>query len=287
MNNSQSSLLHCENLSKLYGDQKAIDNISIKIESTSLGLLGPNGSGKTTLIKLMLGLIYPSEGSINLKYDIDDMRVIPDYPALPREFSINQWLKSLEDMHGPNHLELDIQSIFQLRGDWKIKNLSAGQMRKAALLPAFYGKPKLFILDEPTNFLDIVAREQVLQLLWEYIANSKADLILATHRIDEMRLFSKKVILLKEGKVVDLVSNDKQAPKSYTLQVDNMDMFKSILNEEGVDYTTNKRFYGDAFTVVASVSFWAAIERFRKQDGNIFSFNSNDMLKTAVEELII
>lgn len=63
MNNSQSSLLHCENLSKLYGDQKAVDNITIDINSSSLGLLDPNGSGKTTLIKLMLGLIYPSDDS--------------------------------------------------------------------------------------------------------------------------------------------------------------------------------------------------------------------------------
>lgn len=279
-------LLRCDNLTKTYGKQNALDNLSLDIRSKRLGLLGPNGSGKTTFIKLFLGLISPTSGEIELGVDINETRVVPDYPVLPQELTIDSWIKNIEDMHGENNLGVDIQTLFALRGDWKLKNLSAGQTRKAALLPIFYGKPKMFILDEPTNFLDLVSREQILALLMDYLENANAKLILATHHIDEMRIFPDEVIILKEGKMMKRVPTTHQAPKSYTLQVNDENLFNSILKKEGIEFNFTKHYSGNLFKIVPNGNFWNAVNQFNKEKGVIYTFNSNDQLKHVIEEMI-
>ena len=259
------SLLKCTNLSKQFQGQKAIDNLSYESSSDNIGLLGPNGSGKTTFIKLMLGLIRPTSGTIDLNMPIDDTRVIPDHPALPLEMTIDKWLEKIEEMHGSNHLEVDVQTIFNLRGDWKIKNLSAGQRRKVALFPAFYGQPKLFILDEPTNFLDIVSREQVLDLLWAYVKKANAKVILATHRIDEMRMFSDEVIILREGQIYKSVNNLGDRPKSYSVEVNNSELFENMIKEKTIDYRINEIYSGSVFEIQPSINIWQSFAEFHKQ----------------------
>jgi hypothetical protein len=113
-----------------------------------MGLFGPNGSGKSTFIKLLLGLIRPTSGSIELGVHPSDIRFVPDFPILPEKITIDAWMETLENIYGPIEKNIDLQTIMRLDGTWKIKNLSAGQRRLVALLPMFFGIPKLIPLKQ-------------------------------------------------------------------------------------------------------------------------------------------
>ncbi|MHA2169245.1 MAG: ATP-binding cassette domain-containing protein [Candidatus Kariarchaeaceae archaeon] len=148
-------LFECNNITKKYGTQEAVKQITFKTTAHSLGLLGPNGSGKTTLLKLMLGLILPTSGTIKINTPMDSIRVISDQPNLPSEMTIDEWFDTLESMHGDLAIDEDIQTLFGLEGEWKIKNLSAGQKRKASLMPLFFGEPDLVILGFEGSYIEI------------------------------------------------------------------------------------------------------------------------------------
>jgi ABC-2 type transport system ATP-binding protein len=279
-------LLKCLNLRKIYGDLAVIDNLTCEIFTSSLGLLGPNGSGKTTLIKMMLGLLPPSSGTIELDIPGSALRVITDQPNLPKEMTIDQWVETIEEMHGPLTRNIDIQSNFGLEGDWKIKNLSAGQKRKAALLTAFYGDPKLIILDEPTNFLDIVSREYILQLLREHLEYTQSNLIIATHRIEEIRLLCKDVIVLKEGEIMTTISLEDPNPQLYSIMVDQKEKLIEELDTENVFYFVESTYLGDIIKIEASDAIFSAVARYTIDGGKIFSFTAVDELQRSIEELL-
>lgn len=279
-------LLLCDDLSKRFGDQYALENISCQIESQTLGLLGPNGSGKTTLIKLMLRLIQPTAGKVELFVEPEKLRVVPDQPVLPINLTVDAWTELLEKLHGPNRYEIDVQSLFELNGNWKIKNLSAGQLRKASLMPIFFGEPDLIVLDEPTNFLDIVAREQILQLLRDYLTRANARIILATHRIEEMRIFCKDILVLKSGQIVRKVSLSNSVPKSYSLMVSDRNLFEQVLSTYPIEYRVETDFQGEIFRIQPNDKMWQMLAAFHEKGGQVLNFITNDTLRHTIEELL-
>lgn len=279
-------LLFAKNLTKVFNEFPVINDLNLEIHSDSLGLLGPNGSGKTTLIKLMLGLIQPTEGEIVLDDPGDDLRVISDQPRLPEHLTIDEWIELIEDIYGPATRNVDIQSDFGLEGDWKIKALSAGQKRKAALLLAFYGQPKLIILDEPTNFLDIVSREYILKLLKDHLKYTKSKLIIATHRIEEIRVFCNDVIMLKEGELLKSVSLEDQNPQMYSFTVDNPKKFVAELESTNLFYFTESTYLGEIVKVEASDAAFTAVSRFMLEGGSVQTFQAIDELQRSIEELL-
>ncbi|MDH5647022.1 MAG: ABC transporter ATP-binding protein [Candidatus Heimdallarchaeota archaeon] len=281
------SLLKCEQLRMVFGDLIAINDLTFDIKSNSLGLLGPNGSGKTTLIKLMLGLIPPSSGTITLNMPEDNgLRVISDQPKLPGELTIDEWIGVIEEIYGPLTRSIDIQGDFGLDGDRKIKTLSAGQKRKAALLLAFYGSPKLIILDEPTNFLDIISREYMLKLLKDHLKFTNAKLILASHRLEEIRMFCDDVIILKEGELMTSISLNNPIPQLYSMMVDNSEMLINELELGDVFYFVEKTYMGDVIKMEASDAVFSAVARFAIEGGSILSFTAVDELQRSIEDLL-
>lgn len=279
-------ILYCENLYKKYGELTVIENLNANLPTDALGLLGPNGSGKTTLIRMMLGLTQPTSGKISLNVPREGLRVVTDSPNLPGDMTIDQWIGTIEDMHGKQTRRIDLQAEFGLDGDWKIKTLSAGQKRKAALMIAFYGNPDLIILDEPTNFLDIVAREQVLRLLQEHIEHTKAKIIIATHRMEEVRLFCKDVFILKEGEIMRTVSLRQTVPQFYSLVVDDIENMNVQLEQEGILAFVQKAYTGDMIKVEASAKVLRAASKFLNNGGTIYSFEAVDELQRSIEELL-
>ncbi|MCY3412490.1 MAG: ABC transporter ATP-binding protein [Candidatus Heimdallarchaeota archaeon] len=279
-------LISCSDLTKEYFSTKAVDDISISVESNAIGLLGPNGSGKTTFIKLLLGLIRPSSGTITMGVDIQNSRIVPDYPQLPRELTVDQWIETVEDFHGKNYLGVDVQSVFNLQGDWKIKNLSAGQTRKVALLPIFYGKPELFILDEPTNFLDVVSRQKVLGLLNDYRIESNAKLILATHQIDEMRAFCDEVIILNSGKVMQNVKIKQEKALTFSIHVSDHEKYSKLLNDREIEHKQFTQYGKEIFQIPSGVEFWNNLAEYEQSGGIVYSITSNDALTSAIEEMM-
>lgn len=283
---SKHPILKCSSLTKKFGDLTVIRDLSCEMTTNALGLLGPNGSGKTTLIKLMLNLIPPTSGTIELELPDDGVRVVSDQPKLPEEMTVDEWIGTIEQMYGPLTRNIDIQADFGLEGDWKIKTLSAGQKRKAALLLVFYGNPKLIILDEPTNFLDIVSREYILKLLKEHLSFTKAKLILASHRLEEIRLFCDDVLILKEGEIMSQVSLSNQIPEMYSIIVDDTDKLIAELDKSNVFYLVEQSFMGDIVKAETSDAVFTAAARFMVDGGLIYSFEAVDELQRSIEELL-
>ena len=279
-------MLRCGNLIKKFGDIAVIRDLSFNLDTNSVGLLGPNGSGKTTLIRLMLKLISPTSGFIKLEVPRDGLRVVSDQPKLPEDLTIDEWIETIELMYGPLTRNIDIQANFGLEGDWRIRNLSAGQKRKAALLLIFYGDPKLIILDEPTNFLDIVSREYILKLLKEHLTHTHAKLILASHRIEEIRLFCEDVLILKEGELMTQISLSQQVPQMYSIIVGDTEKFTYELGEGNVFYFVEKTYMGDLIRVENSDAVFTAAARFLVDGGHIYSFQAIDELERSIEDLL-
>ncbi len=277
--------LECVDLVKAYGTKLAISHLNITLRSSFIGLLGPNGSGKSTLIKLMLGLIHPSSGMIRLGIPKENMRVVPDFPNLPKHLTVDQWIGLLEEIYGECCLDEDIQSIFELDGTSRLGNLSAGQYRKAALLPLFYGHAQLIVLDEPTNFLDVVARTKVLRLIKRLITTTKCKVIMATHRLEEVRLFCEEVIILKEGVNVFHASLMEDTVIQYSIIVDDPAKLIAMLEEEGMVYRIEESVVGLEIVIHVSSQIWSLLERYTLEGGLILSFNAKEKLEIILEDL--
>ena len=271
-------------LTKAYSSQIAVNELDFDFRFRGLGLLGPNGSGKTTFIKLLLGIILPSDGSIEIDVDPKEIRVVPDQPVLPDSMTVDEWIFTLEQMYGPNQEAVDIQTDLGLEGHWYLNNLSAGQRRKAALMAAFYGTPQLIIIDEPSNYLDITTRQYVLMLLKRHVDKCNADIIISSHNVEEIRLFADNVILLKDGRLVEHVLLSNQSPEFFSIKVSNVEKFEETLREAEMVFIREETVQGEVIKVEPSNRLWKAIEDYSKF-GQVQSFKAIDTLELMIEEI--
>ena len=106
---NQVTHIKCHNLTKQFGTQFGLKGIDLDLNSRGIGLLGPNGSGKTTFLKLLLGLISPTDGYIKTNFHISEIRVITDQSQLPFDMTVDQWIRSIETIHGYPIRNIDIQ----------------------------------------------------------------------------------------------------------------------------------------------------------------------------------
>tara|TARA_B100001063_G_C16737384_1_gene542785 strand:+ start:987 stop:1721 length:735 start_codon:yes stop_codon:yes gene_type:complete len=211
--------LKVQNLVKKFESTIAVNNISFEIEKNkTLGLLGPNGCGKTTSIGMMLGLITPTSGEIfineiNLKPKnriqlLSLMNFASPYIELPKKLTVEQNLKVYARLYGVKEIE---QRVGEVVEDLELKNffkkktgeLSSGQKNRVALAKSLINKPRLLFLDEPTASLDPDVGDFVREYLEKYKINNELTIILASHNMKEVERLCNKVIMMKQGKIVD------------------------------------------------------------------------------------
>ncbi|MDH5404417.1 MAG: ATP-binding cassette domain-containing protein [Candidatus Heimdallarchaeota archaeon] len=250
-----------------------------------LGLLGPNGSGKSTLLKLMLGLIRPTSGTIELGVNKSEIRVVPDFPILPKHLNVDQWYDTLEDLYGPVKRNIDLQTIMRLNGRWKLKDLSAGQTRLAALMPIFFGRPQLIIMDEPTNFLDVVIRERILNLIKEQLVQTKSKVIIASHRTDEIELFASEIILQSRGKIVGNVSLKHDASLGYHVRVNDFDTFEKVLKKHNMPFEQTTTLMGKTLKINDLGRLWGPLNDFTAKGGILFNLSAIGTLQSHIGDL--
>ena len=211
--------LEVKNLIKKFKSTTAVNNISFEIKKNStLGLLGPNGCGKTTSIGMMLGLITPSSGQIfidgiilNSKNRIkllSYMNFASPYIELPKKLTVLQNLEVYARLYGVDNIterieelveDLDLNKFLYK----KTGELSSGQKDRVSLAKSLINKPKLLFLDEPTASLDPDIGDFIREYLEKYKNKNELTMLLASHNMKEVERLCNKIVMMKQGKIVD------------------------------------------------------------------------------------
>ncbi len=198
-----------------YGKLKVIDDISVAIEQgMSYGLLGPNGAGKTTLIRLMVGLLKPSSGSIKCLGKTASRELarqigyMPQLPALYSELSVRQNIDFFARIYGMKNKKersqrvdevIELVDLCQKRNAY-VNQLSGGMKQRVSLACAIVHRPPLIFLDEPTVGLDPELRVH----FWNYfeeLTKSGSTLIISSHTFDDAA-HCNKLAFMRLGKIV-------------------------------------------------------------------------------------
>ncbi len=213
-----------EDLTKRYGTTLAVDAISFRIpRGATVGLLGGNGAGKSTTIAMLLGLLIPTTGRIEvLGHDMARDRFAAlartnfssPYVALPQRLTVAENLRVYGHLYNVPELE---RRIAQLASELDLGallrrpagQLSAGQKTRMTLAKALINRPELLLLDEPTASLDPDTGDLMRSWLERYREESGCTILLASHNMAEVERLCSHVLMLKQGRIVDSgVPND-------------------------------------------------------------------------------
>lgn len=233
--------IEVSNLTKLYGEQKAIDNISFTINKGEIvGFLGPNGAGKSTTMKIVTGYLQPDEGEaivngIPVKKQPLQAKAsigyLPEANPLYYDQYVREYLDFIADVHGvPAKLKKDrIEAVIQtvgltLESKKKVGQLSKGYKQRVGLAAALIHDPEVLILDEPTTGLDpnqIIEIREVIKSLGQ-----NKTVLFSSHILQEVEAICDRVIIINRGK---LVANDKLS--NLRQQVNNNNLLKVTFKE--------------------------------------------------------
>ena len=201
------TLLECKHLSKRYGKHNALSDINLSIDSGHIiGLLGPNGSGKTTLIKLICGLLTPTEGEIYVNEAPVGIASKKAISYLPDHSYLNDWMRVRDIIDYFEDFYEDFESIraydmlakLHINPSDKLKTMSKGTKEKVQLILVMSRRADLYILDEPIAGVDPAARDYILEtILTNYDEN--ASILISTHLISDVENILDEVIFLQNG----------------------------------------------------------------------------------------
>ena len=206
------------NLSKSYQKNKAVNNINFDIgENEIIGLLGPNGCGKTTTIAMMLGLLKPTNGKVLIDgEDIEKKRIsllhkmnfISPYIELPKKLTVKENLLVYGKLYGVKNILIRIDYLSdKLRLNEflykKTGELSSGQKNRVSLAKALINDPKILFLDEPTASLDPETGDFVRSFIEKISKEKNMSILLASHNMNEVKRLCKKVLMMKDGCLID------------------------------------------------------------------------------------
>jgi len=213
--NSVKSLFHRE---KLYTE--AVKDISFEIQEGELvGFLGPNGAGKTTTLKILTGILHPTNGEAKVLNHIpwkrekeyqkqfalvmgQKQQLWWDLPAM-ESFILNKEIYEVDDKSFQKTLDelielLEIKDILNVQ----VRKLSLGQRMKCELVAALLHSPKVLFLDEPTIGLDVVAQKKMRDFISQYNQQKNSTIVLTSHYMEDISQLCKRVIIIDQGKII-------------------------------------------------------------------------------------
>ena len=211
-------LVSVDNLVKTFGDKPALNGVSFSVPTGQIcGLLGPNGSGKTTLFRLLMGILKATSGHLTVDgLDAFEDRVelkrcigfLPDEPVFYAYLSARETLQLSAGMHGLD-VPATMTSILPLMDRMQLsehidefaEEYSRGMKKKLGLLLALLHRPKLLILDEPTNGLDVEGTHLFYELIVD-IAAQGTTVLLSTHLMDQVARLCSHVVVINRGTLI-------------------------------------------------------------------------------------
>jgi len=204
-----------KNITKIYGEQKALDNVSFEIKPGEIvGFLGPNGAGKSTMMKIITGYLPQTEGLVkvlDLEMEEDSIALktqigyLPEHNPLYLEMYVWEFLEFAANLTGVKNKKERIAEVIELVGLTKeqnkvIESLSKGYRQRVGLAHAILHNPEVLILDEPTTGLDPNQIVEIRSLIRKIGQNKTV--MLSTHIMQEVEAICSRVIIINDGKVV-------------------------------------------------------------------------------------
>ncbi len=230
-------MIEVKNLTKFYGDLKAVDNISFSVkDGTVCGFCGPNGAGKSTTMNIMTGCLSATSGNVTIGgYDIFEQPVeakkligyLPEQPPLYLEETPREYLRFIaeakkipgKDVRGEIEKVMEETQISDV-ADRLIKNLSKGYRQRVGIAQTLLGNPKVIILDEPTVGLDPIQVVEIRDLIKGL--GKKHTVILSSHILSEVQQMCDEIIIIAKGRLLayDTAENlEKMLQPKVTLEV--------------------------------------------------------------------
>ncbi len=284
-------ILTTHQLSKNYGNLKAVNQLNISVEKGSVyGLLGPNGSGKSTTLSMLLRIVKPSSGtwewfgSTDHETSIKKIGAIIESPKFYPYLTAFQNLKIVADIKEVNYQKIDpvlqLVGLLERKND-KYQHYSLGMKQRLAIASAMINNPEVLILDEPTNGLDPEGIIQVREII-QKIATNGTTIIMASHLLDEVEKVCSHVLILNKGEAVyngslaemsisnisvEIAANDmrqliqvlNEIPWVQSFEAANQKV-KVILTEEISPETINEYFFGKGIILTHLINIKPKLE---------------------------
>ncbi|MEO2507347.1 ABC transporter ATP-binding protein [Clostridium paraputrificum] len=237
------------NVTKEFKNKAVLKGVSFNIEAGDIyGLIGENGAGKTTLLKLIVNLLKPTSGNIQVlgkeikkdSYDyLRNIGALIDEPVFYKKLTLYENFKVHSEYLG-FYDEEKLESVLRRVGlhnkkDRKIKELSFGEKQRLAIAYALITEPELLILDEPTNGLDPIAIVELREILLKLNREFNTTIIISSHAINELETLVNKVMFLKNGEIVEdgLLEEIKEKCSVYIeIEVEDSSKALAILEKE-------------------------------------------------------
>lgn len=204
-------ILETQNLCKDFGSQKAVDNISLQIKRNSIyGLLGPNGAGKSTILKILVGLLHPTSGSILFdneqwkRSSLSQIGALIEAPALYGNLTARENLLVHTKLLGiPDTRINEVLEIVDLKdtGKKRASQFSLGMKQRLGIAIALLNNPKLLILDEPTNGLDPFGIQELRELISSFPSKG-ITVVLSSHILTEVAQVVDEIGIISKGKLL-------------------------------------------------------------------------------------
>lgn len=297
-------MLKLEKVTKYLGDKKVLDEISFELHKGEVvGLLGPNGAGKTTTMRALAGFFFPDEGTIRIDgksiyEDFDAYKTnvgfMPESNPLYAELSVKESLDTALDFKSINdrgERKAEIKRVVDATGIKevyykRVSELSKGYKQRLGLAIAIIGKPKIVILDEPTEGLDPIQRNEIRGLIKSLASDSLV--LISTHVLQEVEAICSKIILIHKGKIVadGSIKDLKDKTVKYELHFLEQDVKQDLL--KGYDVVKKESSIGTLFEIEIKGDLDIAIkmvnETIRSNKLNILSFHQ---CSSSLEQLFI
>lgn len=239
--------IQVNNITKIYGKQKALDNVSFKVKTGEIvGFIGPNGAGKSTMMKIITGFLPQTTGEVlvnnmdNLEHSLEirkNIGYLPEHNPLYHDMYVKEYLSSVAGIYklGKN-TDKRIKEIIELTGlgveqKKKIGALSKGYKQRVGLAQALIHDPDVLILDEPTSGLDPNQIVEIRNFIAEF--GKEKTVILSTHIMQEVEAICDKVIIINDGIIVaDESAKSLQSADKSILQTVQLELDKNIKSKD-------------------------------------------------------
>ncbi len=205
-------MLESRELTKKFGTKTAVDGVSVKMEPGHIyAMLGPNGSGKTTWMKMAAGLIKPTGGEVLFdgkpvgvasRREVAYMSTEPYFYAWMTVESAGKYYADFFEDFSMDRYRTLLGSM-DLNEKDKIKNLSSGMVAKMKIALTLARDAKVYMLDEPFNGIDLLARDEIRAAILEAAAPEKL-LLLSSHLVEEMEAIADRAVFIRQGRLVEV-----------------------------------------------------------------------------------